>query len=106
MHSLILLAGLTATTGLFGGPRVAVSTCTTGQCPNAVAAATLTTAPAPVVYQAAAAPAYTYSAPTTYTVAQPVAAYAAPRMARRVAQGRVRYAYSASPCPNGTCPRR
>jgi hypothetical protein len=106
MHSVILWTALTASAGLFGGPRVAVSTCTTGQCPNAVAAQPATYAPAPVVYRAST-PQYTYATPTTYTVAQPaaVAAYAGPRVARRSARVPVAY-YTAGTCPNGNCPRR
>jgi hypothetical protein len=107
MHSMILWTALTASAGLFGGPRVAVSTCTTGQCPNAVAAAAVTYAPAPMVYQAAAAPIYAYPTATTYTARPAVqAVYAAPTRARRMARGPVHYTYSAGTCPNGSCSRR
>ena len=105
MHSMILWTALTASAGLPGGPRVAVSACITGNCPNTVAAAPATVAaPAPVVYQAAAAPTLTYAAPAAYSAA-PMAS-AAPVRARRLAFGRRSYTSSSAPCPNGTCPAR
>jgi hypothetical protein len=104
MHAIVLMSALAASGGLFG-PRVAATTCTTGQCPGATvytqSAPAQYVAQAPTLVVQPAAPVYAYPAPAPAPVT-----YAAPTT-RRLGRGRMAVVYSMpTGCPNGSCPRR
>jgi hypothetical protein len=96
MHQIVLLAAMSAASGLLGGSRQ----CSTGQCPRAATYRSY--------YQAPVAPyAQTYAAPAPVAPAQVMApAYVAPRASYRYYQSAYPFTQAVAGCPNGNCPKR